>query len=33
VFEIGVPKSDETEVLRKLEEIRGVELKKKATPR
>ncbi len=33
VFEIGVPKSDETEVLRILEEIPGVELKKKATPR
>ena len=32
IFEVGVPKSDEEEVLLKFQEIRGVEIKKKATP-
>jgi hypothetical protein len=31
VFDIGVPVSDESEVLQKLEEIRGLTIKKKAT--
>ena len=31
VFDIGVPASDEMEVLQKLEEIRGLTIKKKAT--
>ena len=31
VFDIGVPASDEMEVLQKLEEIRGIGIKKKAT--
>jgi uncharacterized YigZ family protein len=31
VFDIGIPASDESEVLQKLEEIRGIGIKKKAT--